>query len=161
MNHKIKLFIHDSFFDAFSLLPRKIQKKTREFMKKFKEDPKSSAINYEKISTFRDQSLRTVRIDQKYRAIIQAPEEGNGYHLLWVDNHDEAMDWAQNKVFEWNSSTQSFQMYDKPNEAESTKVVKDKAASAPVLYKTYTDAQLTQIGVPNDLLCGAFRKLRL
>lgn len=152
MNHKIKLFIHDSFFDAFSVLPRKIQKKTREFMKKFKEDPKSSAINYEKISTFRDQSLRTVRIDQKYRAIIQAPEEGNGYHLLWVDNHDEAMDWAQNKVFEWNSSTQSFQMYDKPNDTESTKVVKDKAASAPVLYKTYTDAQLTQIGVPNDLL---------
>ena len=94
MNHAIKLFIHDSFFDAFSALPRKIQKKTREFMKKFKEDPKSSAIiislsirsksysefmkkfkedpkssaiNYEKISTFRDQSLRTVRIDQKNR----------------------------------------------------------------------------------------------
>lgn len=153
MNHAIKLFIHDSFFDAFSVLPRKIQKKTREFMKKFKEDPKSSAINYEKISRFRDQSLRTVRIDQKYRAIIQAPEQGNGYHLLWVDNHDEAMDWAQNKVFEWNSSTQSFQMYDKPTAEESKVVIKDKAlASIPVLYKTYTDTQLTQIGVPNDLL---------
>ncbi len=153
MNHAIKLFIHDSFFDAFSVLPRKIQKKTREFMKKFKEDPKSSAINYEKISTFRDQSLRTVRIDQKYRAIIQAPEEGNGYHLLWVDNHDEAMDWAQNKVFEWNSSTQSFQMYDKQTTEDSKVVVHDKAsASTPVLYKSYTDSQLTQIGVPNDLL---------
>ncbi|WP_271769134.1 UvrD-helicase domain-containing protein [Aquimarina algiphila] len=122
-------------------------------MKKFKEDPKSSAINYEKISTFRDQSLRTVRIDQKYRAIIQAPEEGNGYHLLWVDNHDEAMDWAQNKVFEWNSSTQSFQMYDKQTTEDSKVVVHDKAsASTPVLYKSYTDSQLTQIGVPNDLL---------
>ncbi|RAJ19159.1 AAA domain-containing protein [Gelidibacter algens] len=152
MNHAIKLFIHDSFFDAFSVLPRKIQKKTREFMKKFKEDPKSSAINYEKISTFRDQSLRTVRIDQKYRAIIQAPEEGNGYHLLWVDNHDEAMDWAQNKVFEWNSSTQSFQMYDKPAAEERKVVTKDKTESTPVLFETYTDSELTQIGVPSDLL---------
>ena len=152
MNHAIKLFIHDSFFDAFSALPRKIQKKTREFMKKFKEDPKSSAINYEKISTFRDQSLRTVRIDQKYRAIIQAPEEGNGYHLLWVDNHDEAMDWAQNKVFEWNSSTQSFQMYDKPATEDRKVVANDKVQSSPVLFKTYTDSELTQIGVPSDLL---------
>jgi len=154
MNHAIKLFIHDSFFDAFSVLPRKIQKKTREFMKKFKEDPKSSAINYEKINTFRDQSLRTVRIDQKYRAIIQAPEEGNGYHLLWVDNHDEAMDWAQNKVFEWNTTTQSFQMYDKQtNNKDNKKATHDRTSTGiSVLFENYTDNQLTQIGVPNDLL---------
>ncbi|ADY30204.1 UvrD/REP helicase [Cellulophaga lytica DSM 7489] len=152
MNNAIKLFIHDSFFDAFSVLPRKIQKKTREFMKKFKEDPKSSAINYEKINTFKDQSLRTVRIDQKYRAIIQAPEEGNGFHLLWVDNHDEAMDWAKNKVFEWNASTQSFQMYDRPkNQTKpvSTNVTVKDAAS---LYTSYSDDQLTSIGVPKDLI---------
>jgi len=149
MNHAIKLFIHDSFFDAFSVLPRKIQKKTREFMKKFKEDPTSNAINYEKINTFKDQSLRTVRIDQKYRAIIQAPEEGNGFHLLWVDNHDEAMDWAENKVFEWNSSTQSFQMYDRPKkEAKRT----EKTSDSSSLYTSYSDDQLKSIGVPDDLI---------
>jgi superfamily I DNA/RNA helicase len=121
-------------------------------MKKFKEDPKSSAINYEKINTFKDQSLRTVRIDQKYRAIIQAPEEGNGFHLLWVDNHDEAMDWAENKVFEWNTSTQSFQMYDRPK-SKNKPVVKDaKTKDSVLLYTSYTDDQLTSIGVPNDLI---------
>ena len=151
MNHAIKLFIHDSFFDAFSVLPRKIQKKTREFMKKFKEDPKSSAINYEKINTFKDQSLRTVRIDQKYRAIIQAPEEGNGFHLLWVDNHDEAMDWAENKVFEWNASTQSFQMYDRPTTQPKSISSDIKVKDSTLLYTSYSDDQLTSIGVPNDL----------
>lgn len=152
MNHAIKLFIHDSFFDAFSVLPRKIQKKTREFMKKFKEDPKSSAINYEKINTFKDQSLRTVRIDQKYRAIIQAPEEGNGFHLLWVDNHDEAMDWAENKVFEWNASTQSFQMYDRPTTQPKSISSDIKVKDSTLLYTSYSDDQLTSIGVPNDLI---------
>lgn len=147
MKHEIKLFIHDSFFDAFSVLPKKIQKKTREFMKKFKEDPKSSAINYEKISTFVDQTLRTVRIDQKYRAIVQAPQEGNGYHLLWVDNHDEAMDWAKNKVFEWNSNTQSFQMYDKPIVSEVLpKPTKEQ------LFADLSDKQLIAIGTPEELL---------
>lgn len=152
MNHAIKLFIHDSFFDAFSVLPRKIQKKTREFMKKFKEDPKSSAINYEKINTFKDQSLRTVRIDQKYRAIIQAPEEGNGFHLLWVDNHDEAMDWAENKVFEWNASTQSFQMYDRPKNENKSAIKSAKVKDSALLYTSYSDQQLISIGVPNDLI---------
>ena len=152
MNHAVKLFIHDSFFDAFSVLPRKIQKKTREFMKKFKEDPKSSAINYEKINTFKDQSLRTVRIDQKYRAIIQAPEEGNGFHLLWVDNHDEAMDWAENKVFEWNKSTQSFQMYDRPKNQIKSVSSDLTVKEATSLYTAYSDDQLTSIGVPKDLI---------
>lgn len=152
MNHAIKLFIHDSFFDAFSVLPRKIQKKTREFMKKFKEDPKSSAINYEKINTFKDQSLRTVRIDQKYRAIIQAPESGNGFHLLWVDNHDEAMDWAANKVFEWNASTQSFQMYDRPTAIPKPISSDIKVKDSTLLYTSYSDDQLTSIGVPKDLI---------
>ena len=122
MKHEIKLFIHDSFFDSFAALPRKIQKKTREFMKKFKEDPTSSAINYEKIVSFIDQSLRTVRIDQKYRAIVQAPKQGNGYHLLWVDNHDEAMSWAKNKVFEWNNNIQSYQMYEQPETVATPEV---------------------------------------
>jgi mRNA-degrading endonuclease RelE of RelBE toxin-antitoxin system len=151
MKHTIKLFIHDSFFDAFSVLPKKIQKKTREFMKKFKEDPNSSAINYEKINTFKDQSLRTVRVDQKYRAIIQAPSEGEGYHLLWVDNHDEAMNWATNKVFEWNRETQSFQMYEKPEKRPISKeaiVVEEHR----LLYKDYSDLQLEKIGVPTALI---------
>ncbi|MFN4762713.1 UvrD-helicase domain-containing protein [Gillisia sp. Q332] len=150
MNHTIKLFIHDSFFDAFSELPKKMQKKTREFMKKFKEDPTSNAINYEKISTFKDQSLRTVRIDQKYRAIVKSPEEGNGYHLLWVDNHDEAMHWAENKIIEYNKSTQSFQMYDKPLDTAYT------SSTIPItkntLFESYSDVELQKLGVPDNLI---------
>lgn len=158
MNHNIQLFLHDSFFDAFSKLPRKIQKKTRAFMSKFREDPTSSAINYEKIISFKDQSLRTVRVDQKYRAIIKAPQDGNGFHLLWVDNHDEAMDWAKNKVFEYNASTQSFQMYDMPSLEVDTVIVdenkehKSELSEINLLFGNYTNEELVKIGVPNDIL---------
>ena len=147
MNHDIQLFIHDSFFDAFSVLPRQIQKKTREFLKKFKENPTSSAINYEKINTFKDQSLRTVRIDSKYRAIVQAPEKGDGYHLLWVDNHDEAMDWAKNKVFSWNQATQAFQLFEKPEEQ-----IQLPKASETALFNQISEKDLLSIGTPNELL---------
>jgi hypothetical protein len=147
MNHKIQLFIHDSFFDAFSVLPRQMQKKTREFLKKFKENPTSAAINYEKISTFKDQSLRTVRIDSKYRAIVQAPEKGDGYHLLWVDNHDEAMDWARNKVFSWNQATQAFQLFEKHEEA-----IQLPKPTEIALFSQLSEKDLLNIGTPNELL---------
>ncbi len=148
MNHDIQLFIHDSFFDSFSTLPRQIQKKTREFLKKFKENPTSPAINYEKIISFIDQSLRTVRIDSKYRAIVQAPEKGDGYHLLWVDNHDEAMDWAKNKIFKWNQQTQGFQLFEQPNEPA---VVLSKAAKSKALFEFLADADLKAIGSPEQM----------
>ena len=45
----------------------------------------------------KDDRVRTVRIDQKYRAVVLHPESGDVHVLVWVDNHDEAMDWARNK----------------------------------------------------------------
>ncbi len=149
MNHTVKLYMHDSFLDAFANLPKKMQKRTREFMKKFKLDPTSSAINYEKIVIFKDKSLRTVRISGKYRAIIKAPKSGNGYHLLWVDNHDEAMDWAKNKVFEWNQNTQSFQMYDVPEKEIEVTENKDKITS---ILGEISEADLLAIGTPEGMI---------
>src|ERR1044072_2006468 len=92
-------------------LPKAIQKKVLEFQRKFRENSKSSGIHLEPINTFKDQLLRTARIDSKYRAILKVPESGDEYYLLWVDNHDEAMDWAKNKVFQWNENTQTAQIF--------------------------------------------------
>ena len=85
------------FLDAFARLPRAQQRKVREFTEKFKANPKSAAINYEKIHDVRDDKVRTVRIDQKYRAVVLHPDQGDVYVLVWVDNHDEAMAWARNR----------------------------------------------------------------
>src|SRR5581483_494734 len=102
--------IASEFLDAFARLPRAQQKKVREFTEKFKADPKSSAINYEKIHAAKDPKVRTVRIDQKYRAVVLQPEHGEVYVLVWVDNHDEAMDWARERSFEINPRTGALQV---------------------------------------------------
>src|SRR5436190_737050 len=94
---KFRVAVYDEFLDGFARLPRAQQKKVSQFMRKFRSNPTSAAINYEKVGTFRDPNMRTVRIDQQYRAVILKPEQGNIYVLLWVDNHDEAMAWAANK----------------------------------------------------------------
>jgi len=156
MNHTIQLFIHDSFFDSFSALPKQIQKRTRELLKEFKENPTSSAINYEKISIFKDQSLRTIRVNDKYRAIVQAPDKGESFHLLWVDNHDEAMDWAKNKIFEWNKVTQGFQLFEQP---ENQEIVSNKTTiETKPLYDFLSDSDLMAIGTP-ELMFNLVRSI--
>lgn len=145
----MKLALSDDFMDALIQLPKSIQKKTKDFIKKFRETPDSNAINYEKIADFKDPQLRTVRIDQAYRAIIRAPKEGDLYHLLWVDHHDKAMNWAKNKVFEWNRLTTSFQIFEVKQEPEP---LIEKPGHLSTFMHQFSDNDLLKIGVPEVLL---------
>ena len=46
---KTTIAVSSEFFTAFSKIPRKQQAKVLDFVHKFKEDPTSLGINYEKI----------------------------------------------------------------------------------------------------------------
>ena len=102
--------IASEFLDAYARIPRAQQRKVREFTEKFRSNPKGPGINYEKLHAVKDDKVRTVRIDQKYRAVVLHPERGDVYVLVWVDNHDEAMDWAARKTFEVNPVTGALQI---------------------------------------------------
>lgn len=145
----MKFFIHDKCFDQLIELPKAVQKKVLDFQRKFRENSRAAAIHLEPISTFRDPNLRTARISDKYRAIIKVPQSGDDYHMLWIDNHDEAMAWAENKVFEWNENTQSAQLF---TAAPPQVQLPREAVAAPMvsttLYTAYTDTQLLALGVP-------------
>src|SRR5450432_3597478 len=100
------------FLSALTRLPQPIQKKTREFMERFRQNPASAAIHYEPMHNMRDARVRTARVDQAYRAVVLHPEQGDVFVLVWVDHHDQAMDWARGKVFDVNDVTGAFQIYE-------------------------------------------------
>ena len=89
--------ISSDFMNAFAAIPKQQQNKVLDFITKFRMNPTAKSIHYEKIAQFKDDSLRSVRIDQTYRGIVKKPEAGNVYMLLWVDHHDRAYEWAKNK----------------------------------------------------------------
>ncbi|MDD3543634.1 MAG: AAA family ATPase, partial [Petrimonas sp.] len=146
----MKLFIYDKFWDAFLKINKGTQSKVTDFISKFRTDSKSAAINLEAISTFKDQSLRTARIDQKYRAILKEVQAGELYLLVWIDNHDEAMDWAKNKRIDWNEQTQAYQVFslDESIEKENREVVE----STDLFMGKYGGKELMELGVPEVLI---------
>ena len=68
-----RVAVSKEFMEAYSRLPRKIQKKVREFTEKFQKDPKQSGLNFEHVEAARDSKVRSVRIDQGESATIASP----------------------------------------------------------------------------------------
>ncbi len=146
----VKVALSADFLKALDALPKAQKSKVHSFIDKFREDPTSSGINFEKIDTFKDQKLRSVRIDQAYRAIILKPPTGNVYVLLWVDHHDKAYQWAENKVVDIHPETGSLQVY-RAEEAVRPAPAPEQPESDG-LFDVYRDRELVKLGIPEPLL---------
>lgn len=152
-----RVAIFDEFLDAFARIPRAQQKKVNKFVRKFREDPTQASINFESIKSFVDPNLRTVRIDEAYRAIVLKPDTGNVYVLLWVDHHDDAMRWAEKKRVLIHPETGSLQVLAAEPPAA---IVSPKAdAEEPPLLGRVRDRELIRLGVPEEHL-PALRAVR-
>ena len=150
---KYKVAVSDDFFDAIVALPKSKQSKALEFVSKFRSNPLSPGINYEKLNSKYDQKLYSARVDDAYRAII-AREEGTGvFLLLWVDHHDEAYAWAESKRVKVNSETGSLQIYDVEVVLPTAESVETPTApeSKPAVFAFLSDGDLKRLGVPEEL----------
>lgn len=154
----MRLFLSDSFFDKFTELPRNIQQGVKEFQKKFRENSTSGSIHLESITLFRDSSLRSAKVTGEYRAILGSLGQDN-YMLLYVDKHDQAYRWAQNKRFAWNEHTQSCQIIPvsiEPTEENSvSSYTEDTQTDSEKLKGILSEVEmdkLLKIGVPEELI---------
>lgn len=146
--------ISSEFMNAFAAVPKKMQSKVLEFITKFRANPTAASIKYEKIAQFKDQSLRSVRIDQTYRGIVKKPNTGNVYMLLWVDHHDKAYEWAKNKMCTINPETGSLQVYDvdeaQIQAAEKASAQQDEKREG--LFDSIHNRHLMKLGIPEELI---------
>lgn len=159
----VKVALSADFLVAYSNIPKRAQKKAREFTKKFLADPRQASINYESIHGMKDPKVRTVRIGLDYRAIVIHPKQGDVYVCVWVDHHDEAMAWAKNKRFEVNPQVGSFQIFEPEERTDPADPVETtlERTSDPLpdgrLLAGRTPGDLLRAGVPELLLPSVLR----
>lgn len=150
-----KVAISQDFLTAYAQIPRAQQKKVMEFVTKFRYDPRSSGINYEKIQDARDPNMRSVRIDQAYRGIVLSPKTGDVYVLLWVDKHDDAYAWARRHRCDIHPETGTLQVIEtveqqqsEPSQSASDEGPTEGEGPIPPLR----DRELLSLGVPEQHL---------
>jgi len=160
-----RLALSQTFLEAYSRLPQKMQKKVREFIERFQEDPTRSGLNFEKLQGTRDPKVRSLRVDQAYRVIVLQPERGDVILCVWVDHHDEAYRWVERKTFEINPLSGVLQVYSVEEGEQALRTVEAthppvrvKPKAPPRLFSSFDDEQLLLAGVPQPLL-GSVRAL--
>ena len=146
----IRVGFSDAFFGALTKLQPNIQAKVNQLVLKFQTNPKSPGLNFEKLNAVKDKNMRSIRVDQAYRVILSAPEEGNVYLFLWVDHHDKAYDWAANHQCKVNPNTGSIQLYS--TQTDSVGFVTPDKETRKGLFDALKDKQLLKFGVPEEQL---------
>lgn len=155
-----RVAIANNFFDAYNRLPKKIQNKVTNFMMKFRQDPTQPGLNYESIKNVKDKNMKSVRVDGKYRAIVLKPSKGNVYLLLWIDNHDEAYDWACRRTCQINQVSGSIQIINIDEVTSTTErlTTQTKEQNQQGRFSHISDLDLMSLGVP-EILLPAVRKV--
>lgn len=157
--HQPTIALAQEFLGAMSDIPRTKQNKVQDLIAKFRSNPRSTGINYEVIRDARDKNMRSVRVDQEYRAIVLKPEKGNVYVFMWVDKHDDAYDWARRHEASINPQTGSLQVLaavtrevveNAPTSVDKTSIVASDSAAS--LFENMRDRELLRLGVPETLL---------
>ncbi|MGI6557988.1 MAG: UvrD-helicase domain-containing protein [Limnochordia bacterium] len=141
--------ISADFFTAFASLPRQQQARVRDFITKFRANPRSPGINYEKLQNAYDSNMYSVRIDDTYRGIVVRQDGSGVYLLLWVDHHDRAYDWACRKRCRVHPTTGTVQVFDVQ---ETVVAATDQIDANKALFGHVTDEQLLRLGVPSEKL---------
>ncbi len=148
----IKVAISADFLSAFSKIERQRQGKVLDFVNKFRSDPTRTGINYERIKVAKDPNLRSVRIDEAYRGIVLKPDAGDVYVLLWVDHHDKAYKWAENKSCSVHPEIGSLQVYDvKQIEQPGYGQQIPSAIEPGALFSNLRNRDLLKLGLPEEL----------
>jgi hypothetical protein len=149
MQRSVKVAISDDFLRCFAAIPQAKQKSVVKFVTRFRENPTSGGINYEKINDAADANMRSVRIDQDYRGIILKPDQGDVYCLLWVDKHDDAYDWARRHKVAIHPDAGNIQVFESSHLAAAALAPAPKRTS---LFGKLKDRELVRLGVPEELL---------
>ncbi len=165
MSLKPKVALSQDFLLQLARLPVTVHSKVMKWAIQFQSDPTSPGINYENIRGARDANLKSVRLDRDWRGIVFKPDSGDVYVLLYVDHHDQAYRWAENRKLSINPVTGAMQMVlientikDEPAEIPAVvgtgaeTVVGPNATGDELLFRDLNDRDLVSLGVPGDIL---------
>lgn len=146
----MRLFLSETCFEPLFALPKKIQTKVVNFQKKFRECTTANGMHLEPIAQFNDDSMRTARIDDNYRAVIGIID--NNAYLLFVGTHEAAYNWGIRKKLVWNNHTQACQIVTMQQTTETILNTSSYEPQESFPFTNIPEENMLKIGVPQELV---------
>lgn len=127
-------------------LPDKVTLKFMDMMTRYMSDPTCNGLNLETVEGARDSSIKSLRVDQGYRAI--AFEVGRDIMFVHVNEHDKAYRWASGRRIKLDPETNRIRVVEEINATREP--IADAPVSEPHLFEKVEDARLRVLGVAEE-----------
>jgi superfamily I DNA/RNA helicase len=133
-------------------LPDRVSAKFLEMMTRYMCDPSGNGLNLEAVEGARDRGVKSIRIDQGYRAI--AFESGNDIMFLHVNEHDKAYRWASGRCVRIDAETHRIRVVDEVETLmEATSPIALLRGKEPTsLFGSTSDDRLLALGILREEL---------
>ncbi|MFF7853194.1 UvrD-helicase domain-containing protein [Streptomyces sp. NPDC007904] len=154
-----QLAFANSFWESYDLLERPVRTGVRKAMQKFQqltvpELHADKGLHLESVEKARDPRMRTIRINDFWRGVVLAPDDGSDVFLLVnVVPHDDAYTWAAKRLYTTNSATKALEVRNVVALEQLTpQLEKAAAAAGSLLFARYSDAVLRELGIDDQVL---------
>ncbi|MFE3163887.1 UvrD-helicase domain-containing protein [Streptomyces sp. NPDC059224] len=154
-----QLAFANSFWESYDVLERPVKAGVRKAMQKFQqltvpELQADKGLHLESVENARDRRMRTIRINDFWRGVVLAPDDGSDVFLLVnVVPHDDAYTWAAKRLYTTNSATRALEVRNVAAIEQLTPALEKAAAAADsLLFAKYSDTVLRELGIDDQVL---------
>jgi superfamily I DNA/RNA helicase len=133
-------------------LPDRVALKFMDMMTRYMSDPSTNGLNLETVEGAKDNSIKSLRVDQGYRAI--AFEVGRDIMFVHVNEHDKAYRWAAGRRVKLDPETNRVRVIEEVEVVPE--LVATPALAAPRLFEGVPNARLRGLGVPEEELAAVY-----
>ncbi|WP_406407717.1 UvrD-helicase domain-containing protein [Streptomyces sp. NBC_01643] len=157
-----QLAFANTFWESFDALEKHVKAGVRKAMAKFQqltvaELHADKGLHLESVDKARDPRMRTIRVNDFWRGVVLAPDDGSDtFLLLNVVPHDDAYGWAAKRLYTVNTATRALEVRNVVAIEQLTPALEKAANVAPtLLFASYSDTVLRELGVDEQVLQAA------
>ncbi|MFD6281396.1 UvrD-helicase domain-containing protein [Streptomyces sp. NPDC060209] len=154
-----QLAFANTFWESFDALEKPVKAGVRKAMAKFQrlsvaELRADKGLHLESVEKSRDPRMRTIRINDFWRGVVLAPDDGSDtFLLLSVVPHDDAYTWAAKRLYTINTATRALEVRNVVAIEQLTPALEKAANAAPsLLFAAHSDTVLRELGIDDQVL---------
>ena len=152
--------IADTFTDSLARLPNDEQKAIKMTAFDLQMDPSRPGLQFHKLDGARDRNFWAVRVSRDIRIIVHRTQAS--LMLCYVDHHDQAYRWAEQRKLETHPNTGAAQLVEVKETVQEVTIpvyveVEQPAQPKPALFVGVPEDELLGYGVPVDWLVDVRR----
>ena len=131
-------------------LPDHVSGKFLDVMSRYMDNPTGNGLNLESVEGSKDKSLKSLRLDQSYRAI--AFETATDIMFVHVNAHDKAYRWAEGRRVKLDNASNRIRIVEEIEQAQESVKADDSPSD---LFAAFKDKKLTALGAAEEAIAIA------